>query len=430
MLVLDLFENVLDKPELTPEQLAKKHGVSVDEINQQLDKGIKSELEHTSHKRVAREIALDHLAERPDYYTRLDRAGLEENQGTAPTLIDALGDFLPIAIKYLKLDHVPKIKLVKELHDTHVPTFGRFENESRVVSVVINNRNPVDIIRTLAHELAHYAQGERDELDADSWHTGSAAENQAHEQAGIMMREFDKQFSEYLTADPVMLPEAWSKGYKKSIDCSNPKGFSQKAHCAGRRARQAGKKTKSSSVSEEKDKCSPATQDIGLNLKNRQKAIDEYGYGPLNPLEPNVKFWKNKADMWQLDSIDEAKKSLCGNCAAFDISKDSIACIEKGIGTDSGSENPHDVVEAGDLGYCRFLKFKCASLRTCDAWVVGGPITENFADGKNPGRKGLAKRSGVDCKQSVTKLRDIAKHSSGERQRMAHWCANMKAGKK
>ena len=29
--------------------------------------------------------------------------------------------------------------------------------------------------------------------------------------------------------------EKWSKKYKSSINCSNPKGFSQKAHCAGRR---------------------------------------------------------------------------------------------------------------------------------------------------------------------------------------------------
>ena len=60
-----------------------------------------------------------------------------------------------------------------------------------------------------------------------------------------------------------------------------------------------------------------------------------------------------------------------------------------------------------------------------DTWVMN----ENFADGKNPGRKGLAKRSGVNCKQSVTKLRSIAANSSGERQRMAHWCANMKSGR-
>jgi len=45
---------------------------------------------------------------------------------------------------------------------------------------------------------------------------------------------------------------AWSTKYKKSIDCNNPKGFSQKAHCAGRKARQKGEKTKSKSVREMK----------------------------------------------------------------------------------------------------------------------------------------------------------------------------------
>jgi len=56
-------------------------------------------------------------------------------------------------------------------------------------------------------------------------------------------------------------------------------------------------------------------------------------------------------------------------------------------------------------------------------------IEENFADGKNPGRKGLAKRSGVNTKASVSSLRKTAKNSSGEKQRMAHWLANMKAGR-
>ena len=57
-------------------------------------------------------------------------------------------------------------------------------------------------------------------------------------------------------------------------------------------------------------------------------------------------------------------------------------------------------------------------------------LEENYADGKKPGRKGLAKRKGVNCKKSVTELRKIAKNSSGEKQRMAHWCANMKSGRK
>ena len=33
--------------------------------------------------------------------------------------------------------------------------------------------------------------------------------------------------------------EAWSAKYKKSIDCDNPKGFSQRAHCRGRKMNEA-----------------------------------------------------------------------------------------------------------------------------------------------------------------------------------------------
>lgn len=66
-----------------------------------------------------------------------------------------------------------------------------------------------------------------------------------------------------------------------------------------------------------------------------------------------------------------------------------------------------------------------------DAGYSGeGGVGENFADGKKPGRKGLAKRSGVNCKASISSLRKTAKNSSGEKARMAHWCANMKSGKK
>jgi predicted chitinase len=41
----------------------------------------------------------------------------------------------------------------------------------------------------------------------------------------------------------------------------------------------------------------------------------------------------------------------------------------------------------------------------------------------------LAKRSGVNTKASVSDLRKTAKHSTGEKARMAHWLANMKAGR-
>jgi hypothetical protein len=66
------------------------------------------------------------------------------------------------------------------------------------------------------------------------------------------------------------------------------------------------------------------------------------------------------------------------------------------------------------------------TVRNC---VPNEGVEENFADGKHPGRKGLAKRSGVNTKASVSSLRNTAKHSTGEKARMAHWLANMKAGR-
>lgn len=68
---------LLDKPTLTVPELAKKHNVSRMDIAKQLDMGIKVELEHTSDRDLAREIALDHLGEDPEYYTKLSSLQLE-----------------------------------------------------------------------------------------------------------------------------------------------------------------------------------------------------------------------------------------------------------------------------------------------------------------------------------------------------------------
>jgi hypothetical protein len=55
------------------DEIAKKHKTSVERINKQLKQGIKVEMEHTNDKNEAETIALQHLAERPDYYTRLKK---------------------------------------------------------------------------------------------------------------------------------------------------------------------------------------------------------------------------------------------------------------------------------------------------------------------------------------------------------------------
>jgi hypothetical protein len=117
--------------------------------------------------------------------------------------------------------------------------------------------------------------------------------------------------------------------------------------------------------------CPTATQNVKVNLANRQNAIDVANYGPLNPNEPNEEYWKEKGDMFDGD-VESAKKALCGNCAFFVQAKAILDCIANGI----NDVNEWDTISAGDLGYCEAFDFKCAAARTCDAWVVGGPITD------------------------------------------------------
>lgn len=72
------YRDIFGKPTPTPYEVAKKHKVPELQILLQLDKGIEIENEHTNDKRIAREIALDHLSELPDYYDQLERM---EQQG-------------------------------------------------------------------------------------------------------------------------------------------------------------------------------------------------------------------------------------------------------------------------------------------------------------------------------------------------------------
>jgi hypothetical protein len=121
-------------------------------------------------------------------------------------------------------------------------------------------------------------------------------------------------------------------------------------------------------------KCPIATQDIHVNLKNRNHAFKEYGYGPANPELPNEAFWNDKANEWQTE-VRQAKSMRCGNCAAFIQTPEMLECIKYGIDEEEGYAE--DVMKAANLGYCELFDFKCAADRTCSAWLVGGPITSS-----------------------------------------------------
>ena len=120
--------------------------------------------------------------------------------------------------------------------------------------------------------------------------------------------------------------------------------------------------------------CPIATQDIDVNLKNRQKAIDNYAYGPANPDKPG-NYWKQAAKQWGIDEAT-AKTMKCENCAAFDVSDKMWDCIEQGIKGEENNADAMATIHKADIGYCNFLHFKCAGTRSCTAWVSGGAIDD------------------------------------------------------
>ena len=121
--------------------------------------------------------------------------------------------------------------------------------------------------------------------------------------------------------------------------------------------------------------CPIETQDIKENLKRRDWAFKNVGYGPANPELPNGAFWNDKANEWQT-SLSQAKSMRCGNCAAFIQTPEMMECIRSGIDMEEDSF-AQDVVDTAKLGFCELFDFKCAAERTCSAWLVGGPITSS-----------------------------------------------------
>jgi hypothetical protein len=59
-------------------------------------------------------------------------------------------------------------------------------------------------------------------------------------------------------------------------------------------------------------------------------------------------------------------------------------------------------------------------------------VTENFADGKGPGKPGDSKRAGIPTGATITQLKKIrsSKTASARKKQLAHWQINMRQGRK
>jgi hypothetical protein len=102
--------------------------------------------------------------------------------------------FVPFAKKYLRLKSKPKINFVKDSKFARkVGAFGQINGKNNITIDVLD-RHPMDILRTLAHELVHLQQHESG--INGSGHVGSETENKSNMIAGAMLRKFGEEHSD------------------------------------------------------------------------------------------------------------------------------------------------------------------------------------------------------------------------------------------
>jgi hypothetical protein len=155
------------KSHKTVEQIAKKHRLEVSFIQKQLDMGEPIEHEHTKDHDLAKDIALQHLDEIPDYYTRLKKMeadakkhhkkfkDVKEHCGCEEDAVGELEDQLK-KLKDTSYDSIDK--LMRHIMKKHDMTAKQLHN----AFVDKNGKTPDDWIDNLKEETKSGDEGLRD----------------------------------------------------------------------------------------------------------------------------------------------------------------------------------------------------------------------------------------------------------------------------
>jgi hypothetical protein len=111
--------------------------------------------------------------------------------------------FVKYAAKFLKLKRLPKILLRGPEFSHEIHSFGHYVDDKKMIEVETENRQIMDILRTLAHEMVHFRQHETQHVPADAGETGSKFENEAHAVGGVIMRHWQNKHPELLQAKTI-----------------------------------------------------------------------------------------------------------------------------------------------------------------------------------------------------------------------------------
>jgi hypothetical protein len=104
----------------------------------------------------------------------------------------AMSHLIHLCQQELGISELPHIQLIDKpfIQSGEKKSFGEFNGNS--IKVVTQGRHPMDVFRTLSHELTHWKQRlDGQEMDGSD---GSDTENEANSTAGVIMRRFAEKY--------------------------------------------------------------------------------------------------------------------------------------------------------------------------------------------------------------------------------------------
>jgi len=203
-----------------------------------------------------------------------------------------LKDFIKFCTAELKIQNMPTVKLRRDPQWPKVhKTFGRYQDDSKILEVAWGNRHIMDVLRTVAHELTHKRQHEREDVPASAGETGSEYENEANARAGVLMRDWARLHPEHFDAGQAHDLEESASGYIPTRAQAKDPRFSM-ALTVDIKPGQVGKEANKLKLKTDRQGHPQIAQANGL-FENLYKEYKRYrakeDYNPDNPPGPEFK---------------------------------------------------------------------------------------------------------------------------------------------
>jgi len=204
-----------------------------------------------------------------------------------------------------------------------------------------------------------------------------------------------------------ILAEAWSQKYKSSINCSHPKGFSQKAHCAG-------KKKHNESVEMEM-----VCEDCGMcqthgNLSEIKQRLDAKCWKGKHKEGTKIKGGVRVNNCVPNESVEEAANAA--QQAAIAIAKKKKSDISEGY-TPSAGELARDLIKLPDPDFSKKYGMSkkqanqyYSSSKLKEQGVAEGLSLDEQFDAIEEMVESLAQHHGVDADEIWEDLESVDDH--------------------